>query len=327
MSVTAVAANHGLEVRRTPHGWGLFRHGCALYESNDRQRVEGALAEELDKASLGVFLRSLLVQQEQTTETAAPAPPPRPRQPQWPAPPLAEQRESAEHEAAHAVAAWSLDYPVTDIWIERTTRRGRNDKGRAVHGVTTSPWKIGDDLSRCDAAVICFAGSIANALSVGATWDEFMDATEYDLDTFGGGGDWPEAVGILRRGGPRFSRELCGEPYDTDRALAAPLVWQTWRWLAQPTRQRLIHALADGLLSPDRPPRMTETEIDRVLRGALPSSALSGMSRWWWTRGVCERRTTRPPTPRFRGSWGFSPTWCPFAPTPRRRVACPTGLL
>ena len=47
VSVTMAPGRLGFSIRRAPHGWGLFRGSQRLYETNDRERVEWTLQEEL----------------------------------------------------------------------------------------------------------------------------------------------------------------------------------------------------------------------------------------------------------------------------------------
>ena len=99
-----------------------------------------------------------------------------------------------------------------------------------------------------------------------------MDDLEDAPGAFGGAGDWPEAIDVLRRGGPDYVRSLTGDFYPDDRQLLANLVYRTWRWLAQPSVQKLANALVRELTDPDWFPRMTSSQVDDVLRKALPSS-------------------------------------------------------
>ena len=73
MSVATAPDRHGLSIRRTPHGWALFRGSEHLYETNNRERVEWALQEELDRLKLGEVLRQVLASRECPTATL-PAP-------------------------------------------------------------------------------------------------------------------------------------------------------------------------------------------------------------------------------------------------------------
>lgn len=108
MSVATAPDRHGLSIRRTPHGWALFRGSEHLYETNNRERVEWALQEELDRLKLGEVLRQVLASRECPTATL-PAPAhalatkfpqaTRPKPALLPPRPLIAQRNSAIHQA------------------------------------------------------------------------------------------------------------------------------------------------------------------------------------------------------------------------------------
>jgi hypothetical protein len=271
-------ARHGLAIRRTQQGWALFKYDRLLYECNLRERVESALRDELEELEAGAYLRRLL----------APPRPPRGRRPsphpQRPRPkpvprPMAEQRESAGHEAAHAAAAWAMGYPVNEIWIHRAGPKIR-ENGGVKSGFIISRWSARSDQDRADSAVIRLAGPVFEARQAGASLDDLLWEPD-SLKRFGGSRDIPEARRKLSCIGPDVRRELTGEWYPSNDELLRTLIYRTSRWSIQPTMRRMIEALAGELLDEDGNGRMTSKGIDRVLQNVVPSWSLSGgRSRW-----------------------------------------------
>jgi hypothetical protein len=269
-------AQHGLAIRPAPTGWALFKHDRQLFASNDRQRVEGAMRQELEKLELGALVRKAFA----ADRRSASPPPPQPRRPEpTPVPrPMAEQHSSALHEAAHAATAWAMGYPVNEVWVHREGPNIRED-GAALHGFTISRWPTLSEEDYADAAVICLAGPILTASEAGASLGELMDKPER-LEQFGGWSDLAEAQRQTRKIGPDYARALTGQWYPGDELLST-LVYRTSRWIRDSTMERMIGALASALLDDDGYGRLTSSEIDRVLKDALPSWNLrGGKSRW-----------------------------------------------
>ena len=182
-----------------------------------------------------------------------------------------EWRRSAEHEAAHAAAAYLLGYRVDEVVLHapggiRTLAGREGGFTRPVRG----EWPILED-QLADLAAIVLAGPIATAEARGITLtrDKIEDAPER-LHGLGLEGDLPAARKHLGDIRPDLARSLTGEDHPGVDQLLDVMLYRVGRWLFHsPAMRALIRAGTLALVNGSG--RMRTDQIEGVFRAALPA--------------------------------------------------------